>query len=91
VEGAWAKGLYMLITDETFCKHLNLEWLTTDMPVFFIQPATAPMSVTTTQKGSASTGRGRCTVRVRLEIHSFAQLELSTLPRVAFEEAVEFP
>jgi hypothetical protein len=42
---------------QTFCKHLDLEWLTTDMPVLFIQPATAPMSVTTAQRGSASTGR----------------------------------
>jgi hypothetical protein len=84
----------MPITGESFRKHLDLEWLTTDiLPSSSFNWRTCYVCDDQSEKIRVNWPRGRCTVRVRLwlEIHSFAQLELSTLPRVAFEEAVEFP
>jgi hypothetical protein len=82
----------MLITDETF---LQASRMADDRYACLLHSTGGLANVCDdhTEKIGVHWPRGRCTVTVRLwlEIHSFAQLELSTLPRVAFEGAVEFP
>jgi hypothetical protein len=83
----------MLITDETLCKHLDLE-MADDRYACLLHSSDDRAYVCDdySERIGINWSRGHCTVRVRfwLEIHSFAQLELSTPPRVALEEAVEF-